>query len=54
MKIIAKDLDKALAGLPLYVAHHEDEVEIYKVNIIVSCYIFPLNTNEVAIQPSEY
>ena len=31
-KIIAKDLEKALAGLPLYVAHKPDEVEIYKVS----------------------
>ncbi|KAK2165100.1 hypothetical protein LSH36_55g09061 [Paralvinella palmiformis] len=32
-KIIAKDLEKALAGLPLYVAHKPDEVEIYKEDI---------------------
>ncbi|KAL4230387.1 Translation Initiation Factor 5B [Mactra antiquata] len=30
VKIIGKDLEKALAGLPLYVAHDEDEVEYYK------------------------
>ena len=31
MKIIGKDLEKALAGLPMYVAHDDDEVEYYKV-----------------------
>ena len=31
VKIIGKELEKALAGLPLYVAHNEDEVEYYKV-----------------------
>ena len=35
-KIIAKDLEKALAGLPLYVAHKQDEVDYYKVTIAVS------------------
>ncbi|XP_052793842.1 eukaryotic translation initiation factor 5B-like [Mya arenaria] len=33
VKIIGKDLEKALAGLPLYVAHDEDEVEYYKHEI---------------------
>jgi hypothetical protein len=32
VKIIAKDLDKALAGLPVYSAEREDEIEYYKVN----------------------
>ena len=31
VKIIAKDMEKALAGLPLYVAHDNDEKEYYKV-----------------------
>ena len=31
VKIIAKDLEKGLAGLPMYVAHGLDEVEVYKV-----------------------
>jgi translation initiation factor 5B len=31
VKVIGKDLEKALAGLPLYVAHDEDEVEYFKV-----------------------
>ncbi|XP_041360347.1 eukaryotic translation initiation factor 5B-like [Gigantopelta aegis] len=30
VKIIAKDLEKALAGLPLYVATHSDEIDYYK------------------------
>ncbi|XP_060581506.1 eukaryotic translation initiation factor 5B-like [Ruditapes philippinarum] len=30
VKVIGKDLEKALAGLPLYVAHDEDEVEYFK------------------------
>lgn len=30
-KIIAKDLDKALAGLNMYVSHSEGETELYKV-----------------------
>lgn len=32
-KIAAKDLEKAIAGLPLYVAHNPEEVEIYRVGI---------------------
>ena len=31
VKIIAKDLDNSLAGLPLHVAYQQDEIEIYKV-----------------------
>ena len=31
VKIIAKDLEKALAGLPMYIAKRDDEVEYYKV-----------------------
>ena len=34
MKIIAKELDHALAGLPLYVARKPDEVDIYKVQLL--------------------
>ena len=30
-KVIAKDLDKALAGLSLYVAENDMEADIYKV-----------------------
>jgi len=30
-KIAAKDLEKALAGLPLYVAQQADEVEVHRV-----------------------
>jgi translation initiation factor 5B len=30
IKIAAKGLDKAMAGLPLFVAHKEDEIEYYK------------------------
>ncbi|GFS24671.1 eukaryotic translation initiation factor 5B-like [Elysia marginata] len=33
VKIIAKDLEKALAGLPLYVAHDNDEKEYYKEEV---------------------
>lgn len=28
MKILAKNLEKAIAGLPLYVANRDDEVDI--------------------------
>lgn len=31
-KIIAKDLEKSLAGLPMFIAHQQDEVELYKVS----------------------
>lgn len=31
MKILGKDLEKALAGLPLLVAHKEDEIPVLKV-----------------------
>ncbi|XP_067943985.1 eukaryotic translation initiation factor 5B-like [Watersipora subatra] len=30
VKIVGKDLDKVLAGLPMYVAKYQDEVEVYK------------------------
>ncbi|KAK7496614.1 hypothetical protein BaRGS_00012266 [Batillaria attramentaria] len=33
VKIIGKDLEKSLAGLPLYVAHDQDEVEYYKQEV---------------------
>lgn len=32
VKILGKDLEKALAGLPLLVAHKEDEIPVLKVN----------------------
>ena len=31
VKIIAKELDHALAGLPMHVAKKPDEVDVYKV-----------------------
>ncbi len=31
VKITGKELDKALAGSPLFVAHEEDEIEVLKV-----------------------
>ncbi|KAL8617183.1 hypothetical protein ACOMHN_014353 [Nucella lapillus] len=30
VKIIAKDLEKALAGLPMYIAHDKDEIEYFR------------------------
>ncbi len=30
MKILAKDLENALAGLPLFVANSEDEVDVVR------------------------
>lgn len=30
VKIVGKHLEKAMAGLPLFVAHNDDEVELYK------------------------
>lgn len=33
VKIIAKDLEKALAGLPLYISHDQDEIEYYKQEV---------------------
>ncbi|CAH1777492.1 unnamed protein product [Owenia fusiformis] len=35
VKIIAKDLEKAVAGLPLHVAHFPDEIEIFKEELDV-------------------
>ena len=32
VKIIAKDLEKALAGLPMYIAHDKDEMEYFQVD----------------------
>ena len=31
VKIIAKDLEKTLAGLPLRVAYHDDEIAVLRV-----------------------
>ncbi|KAK6173778.1 hypothetical protein SNE40_017178 [Patella caerulea] len=35
VKIIAKDMEKAMAGLPLYVAHNSDEVDYYVKEIAI-------------------
>lgn len=32
VKILGKDLEKTLAGLPLLVAHKEDEIPVLKVS----------------------
>ena len=34
VKICGKDLEKTMAGLPLYVAHDKDEQEYYKVSYV--------------------
>ena len=39
VKIIAKDLDNSLAGLPLHVAYHPDEVPIYEARVRIYSYI---------------
>ena len=33
VKVIAKDMEKALAGFPVYVAENQDEVEVYRQEI---------------------
>ena len=33
IKILAKDLDQALAGMPLLIAQQPDEVEVLKVRL---------------------
>lgn len=48
VKIIAKDLDHALAGLPMYVAKKPDEAEIYKV--IYSIYQLLFQNNFFSIR----
>jgi translation initiation factor 5B len=30
VKVLAKNLERAVAGLPLFVAHREDELEVLK------------------------
>ena len=41
VKIAAKDLEKALAGIPLFVAQQPDEVDYWKVReIFISCVDF--------------
>lgn len=35
VKITGKELDKALAGSPLFVAYQEDEIEVLKVLIVI-------------------
>ena len=32
IKILAKNLEKVIAGLPLFVAHREDELEVLRFN----------------------
>ena len=39
VKIIGKDLEKALAGLPLHVAYHQDEVDIYRVRLTAAAFL---------------
>ena len=39
VKIIGKDLEKALAGLPLHVAYHQDEVDIYRVRLTAAVFL---------------
>ncbi|KAL5011761.1 hypothetical protein ScPMuIL_010312 [Solemya velum] len=36
VKIAAKDMEKALAGLPLYVAHDQNEVEFYREELSIA------------------
>ncbi|XP_033743417.1 eukaryotic translation initiation factor 5B-like isoform X3 [Pecten maximus] len=36
VKVIAKDMEKAIAGLPLYVARNQDETEYYKEELSVA------------------
>lgn len=38
VKILGKDLEKTLAGLPLLVAHKEDEVPVLKVRCLMLKY----------------
>lgn len=35
VKILGKDLEKTLAGLPLLVAHKEDEIPVLKVTVLL-------------------
>lgn len=44
VKIAAKDLEKALAGIPLYAAQQQDEVDYFKVSR-VNLSFFPLCLN---------
>ena len=37
VKILGKDLEKALAGLPLLVAQKEDEVPVLRVTLTHTC-----------------
>lgn len=39
VKIIAKELEKSLAGLPMYVAKRDDEVEYYRVQTEIFVYM---------------
>lgn len=41
MKILGKDLEKTLAGLPLLVAYKEDEIPVLKVSYL---FFSPLNS----------
>lgn len=36
VKVLAKELDKALAGTSLLVARHDDEIQILRVIFVVS------------------
>lgn len=37
VKILGKDLEKTLAGLPLLVAYKEDEIPVLKVSYCCTC-----------------
>ena len=39
VKVLAKDLEKALAGMPLFAAQQPDEVEILKVGHITTLFV---------------
>lgn len=43
VKILGKDLEKTLAGLPLLVAHKEDEVQVLRV----TTHLYKLITSSV-------
>lgn len=54
VKIAAKDLEKALAGIPLFVAQQPDEVDFFKVNRRCWRRIFEFSLPKTSIYFSQF
>lgn len=53
VKILGKDLEKTLAGLPLLVAHKDDEIPVLKVSFLFLNIPFTVYNFEIVLCFSE-